>query len=73
VGVVARAWVVERRGSEPTRDTGDVRRVIRYGSAGDPRIDQLRYEQAVDEAGRELGRALARRILGEPVPLSAPM
>lgn len=73
VGVVGRAWVVERPGAPPTRDTGDVRRVVRYGSAQGPRVDQLRYDEAVEAASRELGDALARRILGEPVPLVTPL
>jgi hypothetical protein len=73
VGVVARAWVVEHSGAHPSRDTGDVRRVVRYGNATEPRLDQVRFDQAVEKAGRELGQVLARRILGEPVPLAAPM
>jgi hypothetical protein len=68
VGIVGRAWVEEAAGADPARDTGDIRRVRRYASATDPRVEEQRHSQALRSASRELGRALGRRILGEPEP-----
>ena len=73
VGVVGRAWVEEGANSSPTRDTGNVRRVEHYGSASDPRVEQLYYGEAVRAAAHSLGEALGRRILGEPETTLEPM
>ena len=67
VGVVGRAWV-ELESSDISRDTGDVRRVEYFSASEDPRIDALRHSRALQAAGRRLGRALARRVLGDPEP-----
>jgi hypothetical protein len=73
VAVVGRAWVEPGRGAVATRDTGDVRRVERYASEADARIEAMRHDEAVRAAARELGRALARRVLGLPEPDVEPM
>ena len=68
VGVLGRAWVEERAGARPAADTGNVRRVVRYASSTDPQVEERRQSDALRAASRELGRALGRRLLGEPVP-----
>jgi hypothetical protein len=77
VGVVARAWVVQRAGGEHERDTGDVRALVAAGattsaeatgSADSTAIDALRHDDAVRAAARMTGVRLARRILGRPAP-----
>jgi hypothetical protein len=73
VGVVARAWVEQGPGSAPSRDTGDLRRVERYASQSDPRVEAVRNDEAVRAAARRLGTALARQVLGEPEPGVEPM
>lgn len=73
VGVVARAWVEEDPGSPPSRDTGDLRRVERYATETDPRVEAVRNDEAVRAAARRAGEALARQILGEPEPSVEPM
>lgn len=73
VGVVARAWVEDAPDSAPSRDTGDLRRVERYATQGDPRVESLRNDEAVRAAARRVGAALARQVLGEPEPGVEPM
>lgn len=73
VGVVGRAWVEEADKGPRTRDTGDVRRVEYYASAGDPRLEQIEHEQAVRAAAHALGQALGRRILGDPETTLEPL
>jgi hypothetical protein len=74
VGAVGRAWVEESAGGTgAARDTGDVRRVEHFATSGDPRIDAMRHSRALESAGRRLGRALARRVLGDPEPLDEAM
>ncbi len=73
VGVVARAWVEEAPDSAPSRDTGDLRRVERYASETDPRVEAIRNDEAVRAAARRVGEALARQVLGEPEPGVEPM
>jgi hypothetical protein len=68
IGVVGRAWVEERPGAPPSRDTGDMRRAERVAAAEDALRDGRRNEAAITAAARRLGRALARRILGYPEP-----
>ena len=68
VGVLGRAWVEQERGGPPRRDTGDMRRVESYGGGPDAAVESTRHDEAVRAAARQLGRALARRILGEPEP-----
>jgi hypothetical protein len=68
VAVIGRAWVEEVPGVEPSRDTGDCRRSEQYASETDPGREVLRYDAAIRAAASELGRALARRVLGLPEP-----
>lgn len=73
VGVVGRAWVLAQPGASRSRDTGDVRRVAHASGEPDPRVDALAHDSSARAAARELGRALARRVLGEPEPTVEPM
>jgi hypothetical protein len=73
VAVVGRAWVVEGEGRTPVRDTGDVRRSDTYATAPAASSDALQYSAAASSAGRKLGRALAKRVLGEPTPAMEPL
>ena len=73
VAVVGRAWVSDSPGSEPSRDTGNMRRAERYASTADPRREASRYDDAIRSAADELGHALARRVLGLPEPAVEPM
>jgi hypothetical protein len=73
VGVLGRAWVEEAAGAEPARDTGDMRRVVRYASSDEGQLEARRHTLAVRAAARELGRALGRRILGQPEPANEPL
>jgi hypothetical protein len=73
VGVVARAWVQERAGAPPARDTGDMRRVRSYATGGDGALEAQRHSAAIRSAARELGQALGRRLLGHPEPATEPM
>ena len=68
VGVLGRAWVEEVRDGPPLRDTGDMRRVEHYASEQEPRLEVVRHDEAVRSAARQLGRALARRVLGQAEP-----
>jgi hypothetical protein len=73
VAVTGRAWVLERPGAEPARDTGDVRRVetVAQGPAVLPGAQA--FESAVRSAARRVGEALALRILGVAEPSIEPM
>jgi hypothetical protein len=73
VSVVGRAWVTEHEGGAPVRDTGDVRRSESYGSEPTAAAEALQFSAAASSAGRKLGRALARRVLGEPAPAMEPL
>lgn len=66
VAVVVRGWVESSEGAAE-RDTGDVRREERVATAG-VGPDTQRNVQAVREAARAAGEAVARRVLGEPEP-----
>jgi len=68
VAVVGRAWVIEAEGRAPIRDTGDVRRSDTYASEPAATADAVQFSTAASSAGRKVGRALARRVLGEPSP-----
>ncbi len=67
VGVVGRAWVERSPGGKRIWDSGDVRRVERFG-AGTGVPDAVGFREAARAAARALGRALARRALGEAEP-----
>jgi hypothetical protein len=73
VAVVGRAWVLEEEGAAPVRDTGDVRRSDTYASEPASTTEALQFSAAASSAGRKLGRALARRVLGEPSPAMEPL
>lgn len=73
VAVVGRAWVVEQEGKSPIRNTGDVRRAESYASEPTGAAEALQFSAAAASAGRKLGRALARRALGEPAPAMEPL
>jgi hypothetical protein len=64
--VVARAWIVDRAGAEPTRDTGDVRAedlaAVQAGAVG----DELAAIDGARAVARRLGRRIALRVLGHP-------
>jgi hypothetical protein len=73
VGVVARAWVIESPGKAPANETGDIRRVEYVGQGSEPMASEYAYASAVRSAGRRVGEALARRILGAAEPGTEPM
>lgn len=72
VGVTARAWVENANGSVE-RDTGDVRRTAAFGSRTDPGLDSAQREAALANAGRAVGEALGRRVMGEVDVTQEPM
>jgi hypothetical protein len=72
VGVVGRGWVEASPGGARIWDSGDVRRVETYGAR--TRLgDAVGFREASRAAARELGRALARRALGQPTPRNQAM
>jgi hypothetical protein len=72
-GVTARAWVEEREGSPASRDTGDVRRVETVAQGADSVSSALAATDAIRASARQVGRALALRVLGIPEPSIEPM
>lgn len=72
VGITGRAWIVRSPGAPPERDTGDFRaqEVMAVDEAGfatpDARASAFHHADALRAAARRLGRALGRRVLGEP-------
>jgi len=68
VAVVGRAWVESQPDAPPERDTGDTRRSERIAVGQSAAGDSLFHDEALRAAGRRLGRALAKRVLGEPEP-----
>jgi hypothetical protein len=73
VGVVARAWVEEGPSAARQRDSGDLRRVEWVSAGAVAADDAVRHDGALRLAGRRLGQALARRVLGDPEPAREPM
>ena len=73
VAVVARGWVIPAPGASSERDTGDIRRIEHVSSHTDPRFDAAHYREALRVAAKAAGRALARRVLGEPEPADEPL
>jgi len=67
VALVGRAWVQQGADAPLSRDTGDVRRVVRLQTTSGP-LEGTRHDRGVEVAGQELGRDLARRVLGLPTP-----
>ena len=68
IGVVGRARLVEAPSAPAARDSGDMRRVARFSASVDRHAETATREQALRSAARRLGRALVRRILGDPEP-----
>jgi hypothetical protein len=71
VSLVARGWVVEQRGAEPQRDSGDLRAeasiaVDENGAVPDPRASSFHAADALRSAARRVGSRVARRIMGLP-------
>jgi len=73
VGVTARAWVLEAPERPATRDTGDVRRVETVSQGSDVLMGSEAFSEATRAAARQVGRALARRVLGLAEPSLEPM
>jgi hypothetical protein len=73
IGVTARAWIEERAGAAPERDTGDVRRIDTVAQDGDSVAGGVAVEEAGRAAGRRVGEALAKRALGIVEPAVEPM
>jgi len=73
IGVSGHAWMVEREGAEPSRDTGDVRRLETVAQGEDSVGGDAAVRDAAISAARGLGEALARRALGIAEPSVAPM
>lgn len=69
VSVVGRAWVLEAPHQAPQSDTGDVRRSEVIAAQQTAARDGFARDQALGAAARELGTALARSVLGEPIAL----
>lgn len=66
--VVGRAQVVEADGKPPRWDTGDMSRAAQYAAGASPTADAEARGRAVRDAGRALGKALGRAVLGLPEP-----
>jgi hypothetical protein len=64
VGVTARAWVEERAGGPPSRDSGDLRRIETVAQSGEVLASHLAQEDAARAAARRAGASAARRVLG---------
>jgi hypothetical protein len=73
LAVVGRARLVEAPGAPPTRDSGDFRRAERFEASSNRHAEASVRQQAVRSAARRLGRALMRRILGQPEPETEPL
>jgi hypothetical protein len=73
VGVTARAWLERFQGAGPERDTGDVRRVTTVAQDRDSERSANAFSDGGRAAGRRVGEALARRLLGEAEPSVEPM
>ncbi|HWA74860.1 MAG TPA: hypothetical protein VG937_21100 [Polyangiaceae bacterium] len=67
VALVGRAWVERSPGAAISRDTGDLRRVARLQTSTGL-LEGVRHDRGLDSAALELGRDLARRVLGLPTP-----
>lgn len=66
--VVGRARIEAKEGAAPTFDTGDMSRAAQYAAGTSPTADAAARSRAVRDAARQLGKALARSILGIPEP-----
>ena len=61
-----RAWIVDHANAAPRADTGGVRLEQCFASGASPELDASRHQQALNRVARQLGRVLARRVLGLP-------
>jgi hypothetical protein len=68
VAVTVRGRVFQGEASEPTLDTGDLRRAVQLTGDADPRADGAAYDQALRAAAERAGKAVARVALGIPEP-----
>ena len=68
VAVTVRGRVFKGDATEPTLDTGDLRRAVQLTGDVDPRVDGAAYDQALRGAAERAGRAAARVALGIPEP-----
>ena len=66
VAVTVRGRVFTADKSEPTFDTGDIRRAVQLSGDADPRLDGAVYDVAVRAAAARGGRAVVRAALGTP-------
>jgi hypothetical protein len=67
VAVVGRAWVQREPAGAPSRDTGDLRRAARQ-EVTSGLAEGTRHDRGLEAAAQQLGRDLARRVLGLPTP-----
>ena len=66
VGVVARAWVIPSKGASALRDTGDMRATDLLATPGSAEAAIVSYSDGLRASATRLGRALGRRVLGNP-------
>lgn len=77
VGIVARAWISRESGAPPERDTGDMRAeeliaVDETAGVARPLSNEFHGADALRAAARNLGRKLARRLMGHPATSEEP-
>jgi hypothetical protein len=73
IGVAARAWIQSAPGAPAARDSGDMRRVEQYANDSVPTEEAATREDAIRAAARQVGQALARRLLGLPEAANEPL
>lgn len=73
IGVTVRAWVEERAGALPSRDSGDVRRIETVAQGGEVLGGSVAQGEAARAAARRAGAAVARRVMGLAEPGSEGM
>lgn len=66
IALVGRACVVQKSGAECLRDTGDVRVADTLSTPASSELAMVTHGDTLRAAGTKLGRALGRRILGNP-------
>jgi hypothetical protein len=72
VVVVGRAWIETRAEAPRQRATGDMTRSLTYASGSNAFQERGRHAGSVHAAGRELGAALTKSVLGIPQPAHGP-
>ena len=68
VAVTVRGRVFKGNATEPTLDTGDLRRAVQVTGDANPRADGAAYDHALRAAAERAGKAAARVALGIPEP-----